>query len=97
MMKGDFNMSDYKNMIEQEIKNFIGYAKRLGELELNFRTYIDEKGLSEESYKLASQEYSYAIKPLKVKLQEVENKLAESSERTDYVSCRKELIMQKLK
>ncbi len=46
-------------------------------MEINFRTYINEKGLSEESYKVASTEYSEAIKPLKEKIMNVENQLAE--------------------
>lgn len=79
-------MSDYKNMIDEETKKFIGYAKDLANLEINFRTYINEKGLSEESYKLASEEYSNAIKPLKVSVSETENKLAEITEQTSYVS-----------
>lgn len=79
-------MFDYKNIIDQETKNFIGYAKELAKLEINFRTYISEKGLREESYKLASQEYSEAIKPIKSKVSEVENKLSEITEQTNYVS-----------
>ena len=79
-------MSDYKNIIEKKKKNFIEYAKELVNLEVNFRTYISEKGLSEESYKLASQEYSEAIKPIKVKVDEVENQLSEMTEQTNYVN-----------
>lgn len=79
-------MSDYKIIIDQETKNFIGYAKELATLEINFRTYINEKGLSEESYKVASTEYSEAIKPLKEKITNVENQLAEMIENTNYVS-----------
>ena len=79
-------MSDYKNIIDQETKNFIGYAKELANLEANFRTYISEKGLSEDSYKLASDEYSQAIKPLKEKISSVESSLAEITENTEYVS-----------
>ena len=47
-------MSDYKTIIDQETKNFIEYAKELATLEINFRTYINEKGLSEESDKVAA-------------------------------------------
>lgn len=79
-------MSNYKNIIDQETENFIEYAKELATLEINFRTYINEKGLSEESYKLASAEYSEAIKPLKEKVNNVEKQLAEMTENTDYVS-----------
>lgn len=79
-------MSNYKNIIDQETKNFIEYAKELATLEINFRTYINEKGLSEESYKLASAEYSEAIKPLEEKVNNVEKQLAEMTENTDYVS-----------
>lgn len=79
-------MSDYKNIIDQETKNFIGYAKQLSDLEINFRSYISEKGLSEESYKSAADEYSEAIKPLKEKVKDVENMLAEITEQTDFVS-----------
>lgn len=60
-------MSDYGTIIDQETKKFIEYAKELATLEINFRTYINEKGLSEESYQVASTEYSEAIKPLKEK------------------------------
>lgn len=79
-------MSDYKNIIDQETKNFIEYAKELATLEINFRTYINEKGLSEESYKVAAAEYSEAIKPLKEKIKNVENQLEEMTDNTDYVS-----------
>ena len=48
--------------------------------------YISEKGLSEESYKSAADEYSEAIKPLKEKVKDVENMLAEITEQTDFVS-----------
>ena len=79
-------MADYKTIIDQETKNFIEYAKELATLEINFRTYINEKELSEESYKVASTEYSEAIKPLKEKITNVENQLAEITENTNYVS-----------
>lgn len=38
-------MSNYKTIIDQETKKFIEYAKELATLEINFRTYINEKGL----------------------------------------------------
>lgn len=79
-------MTDYKNIIDQETKNFIGYAKTLANLEINFRTYISEKGLSEENYQLASDEYSQAIRPLKEKIRNAESSLAEITEETEYVS-----------
>lgn len=79
-------MSDYKNIIDQETKKFIEYAKELATLEMNFRTYINEKGLNEESYKIASTEYSEAIRPLKEKIKNIENQLADMTENTDYVS-----------
>lgn len=79
-------MSDYKNIIDQETKKFIEYTKELASLEINFRTYINEKGLSEESYKLASTEYSEAIKPLREKVTNIEKQLAEITENTYYVS-----------
>lgn len=79
-------MSDYKNIIDQEAENFIGYAKELANLELNFRSYISEKGLSEDNYKLAASEYSDAIKPIKEKVENVENMLHEISELTNIVS-----------
>ena len=79
-------MSDYKNILDQETKNFIGYAKELANLELNFRTYISEKGLSEDSYKLASDEYSQAIKPLRENVSNVERELSNITENTQYVS-----------
>lgn len=79
-------MSAYKNIIDEETKKFIEYAKELATLEINFRTYIFEKELSEDSYRLAANEYSEAIKPLKVKIGEAESKLAEMTEETNYVS-----------
>ena len=79
-------MSDYKNILDQETKNFIGYAKELADLELNFRTYVSEKGLSEDSYKLASDEYSQAIKPLREKVSNAESELSNLTENTQYVS-----------
>lgn len=82
-------MSDYKNILDQETKNFIGYAKELANLELNFRTYISEKGLSEDSYKLASDEYSQAIKLLREKVSNVESELSNFTENTQYVSDEK--------
>ena len=78
-------MSDYKEIIKQKTEKFIEYAKELTTLEMNFRTYIIEKGLSEENYKLASTEYSEAIKPLKEKVTNVEKQLAEITENTDFV------------
>jgi len=79
-------MSYYKNIIDQETKNFIGYVKELVNLELNFRTYISEKGLSEDNYKLAASEYSDAIKPIKEKVEKVENTLLEITEQTNIVN-----------
>ena len=79
-------MSDYKNILDQETKNFIGYAKELANLELNFRTSTSQKGLSEDSYKLASDEYSQAIKPLRENVSNVERELSNITENTQYVS-----------
>lgn len=79
-------MSDYKNIIDQETKNFIGYVKELANLELNFRKYISENGLSEENYKLAASEYSVAIKPIKEKVMNVEKQLEEMTEYNEVVS-----------
>lgn len=79
-------MSDYKNIIDQETKTFIGYAKELANLELNFRAYIAEKGLSEESYKIAANEYSEATKKLRDKVNETKIKLDEIVEESDYVN-----------
>lgn len=79
-------MSDYKNIIDQETKNFIGYVKELANLELNFRKYISENGLSEENYKLAASEYSVAIKPIKEKVMNVEKQLKEMTEYNEVVS-----------
>lgn len=78
-------MSDYENIIDQETKKFIGYAKELATLEINFRTYIFDKGLDEENYRLASKEYKEAIIPLKAKVQEIESELSEMTEKTEYV------------
>lgn len=79
-------MSDYKNIIDQETNNFIEYVKELANLELNFRKYISENGLSEENYKLAASEYSVAIKPIKEKVEKVENTLLEITEQTNIVN-----------
>ena len=81
-MKGDFKM---ENFIRQETSNFLEMAEQLGELELNFRKYIGEKGLSEESYRIASREYSEKIQIIKVKVQEVEEKLNDYEENSEYV------------
>ena len=78
-------MSDFKNLIDEETKKFIGYAKELAELEINFRTYTLER-LSEESYKKASDEYSFAIKTIKTNISDTENKISEITEKTSYVS-----------
>lgn len=43
-------------------------SNELATLEINFRTYINEKGLGEESYKVAAAEYSEEIKTLKEKI-----------------------------
>lgn len=79
-------MSDYENIIDQETKNFIGYAKELATLEINFRTYIIHKGLDEKNYRLAANEYTEAIIQLKVKVKETEIKLSEMTEDTQYVA-----------
>lgn len=79
-------MSDYKNIIDQETKKFIGYVKELTDLELNFRKYINEKGLSEDSYKIAAEEYSVAIKTIKEKIMNVEDQLEQMTEDTEIVS-----------
>ena len=78
-------MSDYKNIIDQETKNFIGYVQELINLELNFRKYMSN-GLSEDNYKLAASEYSSAIKPIKEKVMNVEKQLEEMTEDTEVVS-----------
>lgn len=79
-------MQDYREIIKQKTEKFIEYAKELATLEMNFRTYINEKGLSEESYKLASTEYSQSIKPLKEKVTNVEKQLAEITGNTGFVN-----------
>lgn len=79
-------MSDYKNIIDKETRKFLEYARQLKELELNFRTYINEKGLSEESYRLASNEYSTKIKSLKLEIDEANRKLSEITEETNYAN-----------
>ena len=43
-------------------------SNELATLEINFRTYINEKGLGEESYKVTTAEYSEEIKTLKEKI-----------------------------
>ena len=47
-------MSSYKNIIDEETTKVLEYAKKIANLEINFRKYISEKGLSEDSYKLAN-------------------------------------------
>lgn len=79
-------MLEEKNKINQETKNFIGYVKELAKLEINFRTYINERELSEASYQLAADEYSRAIQPLKEQINIVEKQLEEMTEATEYVS-----------
>lgn len=79
-------MSDYKTIIDQETKKFIEYAKKLATLEINFRTYINEKGLSEESYKIASKEYSEYVNSIREKIAEVEEELSKITEYRNYVS-----------
>ena len=79
-------MSDYKNIIDKATNDMIAYAKKLVTLEENFRTYIFEKGLDEENYKLASKEYSEEIKLMKPKIKEIEDKIIEINEETEYVS-----------
>lgn len=79
-------MSDYKIVIDEKSKEVIELTKKLANLELNFRTYISEKGLSEESYKIASQEYSDEIKTVREKMNEVEKALNEIQENTNYIS-----------
>ena len=62
-------MSDYKEIIvELETEKLVEYAKELFNLEFNFRYYIFQKGLDENNYKLAADEYSKAIQPIKQKL-----------------------------
>lgn len=79
-------MSDYKIIIDQETKKFIEYAKELATLEINFRTYINEKGLSEESYKIASKEYSEYVNSIREKIAKVEDELSKITEYRNYVS-----------
>ena len=79
-------MSDNKNIIDKETKKILEYADELVNLELNFRKYIQEKGLSEDSYKQASIEYSEAIKPMKDELNNIDKILEEITEDTSFVS-----------
>lgn len=79
-------MSDYKAIINEKTEKVIEFTKELANLELNFRTYISEKGLSEESYKIATQEYSEGIQPIQKEMREIEKTLEEMTENTNYVS-----------
>lgn len=79
-------MSDYKAIINEKTEKVIKFTKELANLELNFRTYISEKGLSEESYKIATQEYSEGIKSIQKEMSEIEKTLEEMTENTNYVS-----------
>ena len=79
-------MSDNKNIIDKETKKILEYADELVNLELNFRKYIQGKGLSEDSYKQASIEYSEAIKPMKDELNNIDKVLEEITEDTSFVS-----------
>lgn len=78
-------MSDCKNVIDKETKKFLEYAEKLGELELNFRTYISEKGLSENSYSLAAKEYSDNVAVLKKQIEEAKVEI-EDIEANNYVA-----------
>lgn len=79
-------MSSYKSIIDEETAKVLEYAKQIANLEINFRKYISEKGLSEDSYKLASSEYSNAIIPIKQYVEELEKTLDDMNEDTEYVS-----------
>ena len=79
-------MSSYKNIIDEETTKVLEYAKKIANLEINFRKYISEKGLSEDSYKLASSEYTESIIPIKKYIDELEKTIDSITEDTEFVT-----------
>ena len=50
-------MSDYKELVNKKADEFLADAKKIFELELNFREYVTTM-LSEDSYRKAAKEYN---------------------------------------
>lgn len=68
-------MLDYKELVNKKADEFIKDAKKIFELELNFREYVS-KMLSEDSYRNAVKEYNEETKVIMDKIDEA-NKMLE--------------------
>jgi len=79
-------MYEYKEILDQETKKFIGIAEEILNLESNFRTYIFERELSEESFRIASREYNERIIFLKEQIVNTEEKISQITEKTEFVT-----------
>ena len=89
-------MVDYKEMLNQKADEFLNDAKRIFELELNFREYINEM-LSEDSYKKASREYDEETSKIMVRIKETNKILEEVDENVmEDMSCVSKEKMQEL-
>ena len=74
-----------KENINKQAKNIIEISNKLFELELNFRKYIMEKELSEESYKIAAAEYIVEIKNIDSSIENINNILESIDEEESYL------------
>lgn len=89
-------MVDYKEMLNQKADEFLNDAKRIFELELNFREYINEM-LSEDSYKKASREYDEETSKIMVRIKETNKILEEVDENVmEDMNCVSKEKMQEL-
>ena len=77
-----------KENINKQAKNIIEISNKLFELELNFRKYIMEKELSEESYKIAAAEYIVEIKNIDSSIENINNILESIDEEESYLEER---------
>lgn len=89
-------MVNYKEMLNQKADEFLNDAKKVVELELNFREYINEM-LSEDSYKRASREYAEETNKIMTRINETNKFLEEVNENmTEEMNCVPKEKMQEL-
>lgn len=87
---------DYKEMLNQKADEFLNYAKKVFELELKFREYVNEM-LSEDSYRKAAREYAEETSKIMTKIKETYKILEEVNENvTENMNCISKEKMQEL-
>lgn len=79
-------MSDYKELVNKKADELLADAKRIFELELNFREYVTTM-LSEDSYRKAAKEYNEETQKIMLKIEETNKILEEIDDEVSGDNC----------